>query len=394
MYALSHIGCILKRLFGIILVIFLTSCGAKHLMKGHKGSYSIFGQIEGKDTGKIFLTIYDTTENGPWIIIDSTDIRDSYFHFSGAWKKPAMARIITYTPNPYFKWNFTRYFVLETGMPIKTKLFNDSIASSIFHGSVINDQLTNFNREITAMKIRFQSEYFPLRQKGIISADSLEVLEQDFDRKKYDYIISQIEKFPGSIASGFVAVREISGDDINPYNLSQIIQAFGKQNNYFTRKLEKELSIMMPANRNPIMTVPAFKIRDMNNKVYSNKKLRGEFLFINFWATWCKPCIEELPLLEEAFVGSKNKPIRFMNLSVDFDKEQWANFIEKLPPGWIEAWIGKNKSLQDKFEIRFIPANFLIDPKGRIVAKNIDGHNLFNVINVLVKNKSDKKNHR
>ena len=119
---------------------------------------------------------------------------------------------------------------------------------------------------------------------------------------------------------------------------------------------------------------PDFTLRDADGNRVSLSDLKGSFVYIDFWATWCVPCIREIPglqLIEEEY---KDKNIQFVSISYDkeTDQEKWRNYFidNKLSGIQLIADSTTRKRLDQVFNIDLIPRFILIDPDGKIVSAN------------------------
>lgn len=119
-------------------------------------------------------------------------------------------------------------------------------------------------------------------------------------------------------------------------------------------------------------TAPDFTYNSVDGKMVSLKDLRGKYVYIDVWATWCVPCKAEIPFLtkiEEAYHG---KNIHFVSLSVDrmADETKWASYIKDNKLQGIQLMADKDFSSDfiKKFNINSIPRFILIDPAGKIVS--------------------------
>lgn len=128
--------------------------------------------------------------------------------------------------------------------------------------------------------------------------------------------------------------------------------------------------------------VPGFTVYLMDEKKnITNKDLLGKFYIIDFWATWCAPCVAEMPNMHDAYKKYRKKNFEILSLSLDpriasvkkFRKEKW-------PMPWFNTFLqGYDKTLMtETFEVQGIPRPILIDPEGVIIATESDlrGNNL------------------
>jgi len=136
----------------------------------------------------------------------------------------------------------------------------------------------------------------------------------------------------------------------------------------------KKEDLFLKAGIQPVKAgkkAPVFSLEDLNGKRSDLKQYRGKVVFLNFWATWCGPCKEEMPSMEELSQKFKEKDFVFIALSVDYaGVKPVKDFIEKHRYTFPVLIDPKCETL-DLFEVKGIPTTFLIDKKGDIIGKAI-----------------------
>jgi len=118
---------------------------------------------------------------------------------------------------------------------------------------------------------------------------------------------------------------------------------------------------------------PAFSARSIDNKLINSNTLLGKNILLTFWATWCEPCMKELPYLKQINEKYKGDNLVIISVSLDRDSIKMANMVKEKKLNWVQIF--NNKSLLELFRINPIPAIFLIDEKGLIQYNSINRDN-------------------
>jgi len=134
------------------------------------------------------------------------------------------------------------------------------------------------------------------------------------------------------------------------------------------------------------------KAKDFSSKSQDNKEIKlshfvGKYVLLDFWASWCSPCREQNPGLVKIYNKYYNHPFEIISISLDFEKKNWKSAIKKDNMKWVNISDLKfwNNAIVKSYAIFSIPQNLLIDPQGIIIAKNLDMHELDNILtNVLL----------
>ena len=126
-----------------------------------------------------------------------------------------------------------------------------------------------------------------------------------------------------------------------------------------------------------------FQVTDLNGQALSLEKHRGQVILLDFWATWCPPCIAEIPNLKKTYETYKNQKFQIIGISLDRSKEPLDAYIAKEKLDWIHYWdnIGKVSNL---YKVQAIPSTFLIDGEGVIRKTNLRGYRLETAVAELV----------
>ncbi|MDQ6609392.1 MAG: AhpC/TSA family protein [Bacteroidota bacterium] len=121
-----------------------------------------------------------------------------------------------------------------------------------------------------------------------------------------------------------------------------------------------------------------FTQNDVSDKPVSLSSFKGKYVLIDFWASWCRPCRAENPNVVKIYKKFKDKNFTVLGVSLDQQKDAWVKAIERDGLAWthvsdLQQW---NNAVAQLYRVQSIPQNFLIDPNGKIVAKDLRGEDL------------------
>ncbi len=123
-------------------------------------------------------------------------------------------------------------------------------------------------------------------------------------------------------------------------------------------------------------------------------RYKGKLVLVDFWATWCGPCVKEMPTIKHLYQKYHEQGFEVIGVSLDRKREDLQKYLEREKLPWKQIFFdGSVNPLVEKHNVEFIPATFLVDREGNLIAKNLRGIDLVNVIEDSLKEDSeiDKK---
>ncbi|NLR77245.1 TlpA disulfide reductase family protein [Chitinophaga eiseniae] len=124
----------------------------------------------------------------------------------------------------------------------------------------------------------------------------------------------------------------------------------------------------------PGAIAPELTARDTSGKIIALKDCRGRYVLLDFWASWCGPCLQQIPLVKKFRDTNQSKNLTIIGVSLDDDIENWKKAILQHGLNWkhVSDLVGWKGETGINYNIQFIPQNVLIGPDGRIIALNIN----------------------
>jgi len=354
---------LLKSIIGLGMTVGLASCGG--------GGYEVTIEAKGTKEGDTILVQLPVADSAR---IDTVLAgADGKIVLEGTVDEPSRFQIMFLRKDVSFP-----LFVENSKISITGNL--DSLEKLSITGSATHDVYHQYQESVYKIENQMQElgMYYQMAQESgnYGRMDSIAQIGESLNNQRLNNIKSFIGKNKNSVVSALLTYENFM--DATPKEMETFYAGFGEdaQKSRYGKKIK---DLIDAYKRTEIGAVaPDIELPNLKGEKVKLSSLRGKYVLVDFWASWCGPCRRENPNVVLAYSMYHDKNFEIYGVSLDEEKAAWMEAVQQDNLPWIHVsdLKGWRCAPAKDYGVNFIPQNFLLDPKGKIIAKNSRGEEI------------------
>ena len=368
-----------KNIFTIVLLLAILACTS------NPTGFVLNGDVRGEIENGTEVYLKKIGDNNQPVDIDTTTVENGKFQFSGVQEIPEMHYVFVDKLGGYTA------VVIENG-EIGLSAQKDSLGLAKVSGTIENEYFTNYLEESQAISKKAMSVQQDMQSADMASREALRDEMNELQEEYKNFEIEFIKSNPDALITVLLMERAIASKQMDSNEIQKLYDGLTPEMKKTTAAIKvldqlNQLKEREAKTKNTAIgaKAPDFSAPGPDGEQIALNDVLGKVTLVDFWAAWCKPCRAENPNVVAAYKKYHDKGLNILGVSLDRKADAWKKAIADDGLEWNHVshvqYFGPIAKL---YNVDAIPAAFLLDENGIIIAKNLRGKALHDKISELL----------
>lgn len=356
-----------------------------------QNTFSLKGEIKNLSSDKNIYLIHLENQQEK---LDSAKLNNGKFEFKINLANPSIAILLLdhsgkdLTDKKSQK-DIYRFFIAQGDATLTA---SDSVANAQVSGLNIfkeNEEFVKITQAVEQQLVALNTEFNLLTPEKRKNQEITQVFQDRYlalmqDRQQA--IASFIASYPNSYVSLYALNTDLAKEDMDVKLVEESYQKLSDdlKKDALSIAISSKLEL---AKRTAIgVFATDFEEKTAEQIAIKLSSFKGQYVLIDFWASWCGPCRQENPNVVQAYETFKDKNFTILGISIDEREDLWVKAVKSDGLMWTQV-LDRNSKIARIYGVNSIPKNFLVDPEGKIIAKNLRGPALLSKLNEVLNKK-------